>query len=205
MTKREQILAAAEILFSEHGYEGTSVRTLAQLARVNVAMINYYFGSKEKLFAELVEYRASFLREKLQGLNKDVENPVARIEMVIDLIVDKIFSNPRFHRLVHREITLQQRSEMNATIVGIFMKNMEEVRKMINDGIRKKVFRNVDVDLLISSIFCTTSQAAHGNLFCSRLLGMQTGKSAKEDEQLKKRVKAYLNDFLRCYLIGIKK
>jgi AcrR family transcriptional regulator len=205
MTKKEQILTAAEILFSEHGYEGTSVRSLAKLAKVNVAMINYYFGSKEKLFAELVEYRATFLREKLQGLNKNIEDPAKRIEMLIDLIVDKIFSNPRFHRLVHREITLQQRSEMNLRIVNILLKNMEEVRKMIHEGIKKKVFRNIDVELLIMSMFCTASQAAHGSLYCTKMLGMQTGRSESEDEELKKRLKNYLNDYLRCYLIDSKK
>jgi AcrR family transcriptional regulator len=205
MTKKDQILAAAEVLFSEHGYEGTSVRMLAKEAKVNIAMINYYFGSKENLFSELVEYRSSFLREKLKWLNEDIENPVARIERLIDLIVDKVFSNPRFHRLVHREISLQQRPEMNARIVAVLMKNLEEVRKMLQDGIKKKVFRNVDVDFLISSVFSTTGQTAQGNLFCSKLLGMQTGKSAKEDELLKKRLKAYLNDFLKCYLIGNKK
>src|SRR5689334_11247838 len=113
MTQKEKILEAAEILFAEHGYEGTSIRQLAKKAEVNIAMISYYFGSKEKLFEELVEHRSSILREKLKGVNKDIDNPAKRIEMVADLIVDRIFSNPRFHRMLHREISLQQRSKMN--------------------------------------------------------------------------------------------
>ena len=57
--KRQQILDAAVELFAEHGFEATSTRMLAAHAGVNVAMINYYFGSKEKLFEALVEDRTT--------------------------------------------------------------------------------------------------------------------------------------------------
>jgi AcrR family transcriptional regulator len=201
LSKQEQILEVAEMLFSERGYEGTSVRSISQKAGVNVAMISYYFGSKEKLFAELVEYRASYLREKLEGLNKDIQDPLKRIDLVVDIIVDRILSNPKFHRLVHREITLQQRSEINEHIVDILMKNLEEVRKMIREGVRKKIFRKVDVELLICSLFSTTSQVAQSTLFCSRLFGTNPGKPMSQDEEMRSRLKLYLKDLLKRYLI----
>ena len=50
MTKKETIIESAIKLFSTKGFEGTSVREIASDAGVNVAMINYYFESKEKLF-----------------------------------------------------------------------------------------------------------------------------------------------------------
>ena len=62
MAKKETIIESALQLFSTKGFEGTSVREIAADAGVNVAMINYYFGSKEKLFESVVEYRASFLK-----------------------------------------------------------------------------------------------------------------------------------------------
>ncbi|WP_431212540.1 TetR family transcriptional regulator [Puia sp. P3] len=54
--KREHILTSAEKLFAEKGFDGTSVRDIAQLAGVNLAMISYYFGSKEKLLEALIEF-----------------------------------------------------------------------------------------------------------------------------------------------------
>ncbi|HNO01068.1 MAG TPA: TetR family transcriptional regulator, partial [Chitinophagaceae bacterium] len=39
----------AEKLFAEKGYNGTSVRDIAEKAGINLAMVSYYFGSKEKL------------------------------------------------------------------------------------------------------------------------------------------------------------
>ena len=57
MDKREKIIQSATELFIKQGFEGTSVREIATDADVNVALINYYFGSKEKLFESVVEYR----------------------------------------------------------------------------------------------------------------------------------------------------
>ncbi|WP_217171187.1 TetR family transcriptional regulator [Streptomyces sp. AC512_CC834] len=51
---RTQILDAAEHLFAEHGYSGTSVRAITKLAGANVAAVGYHFGSKAELMAAVV-------------------------------------------------------------------------------------------------------------------------------------------------------
>ncbi|WP_367126329.1 TetR/AcrR family transcriptional regulator [Streptomyces phytohabitans] len=48
---RTQILDAAEQLFAEHGYRGTSIRAITGLAGANVAAVGYHFGSKAELMA----------------------------------------------------------------------------------------------------------------------------------------------------------
>jgi AcrR family transcriptional regulator len=50
---RDRLLDAAEELFSERGFDGTSVRDLAGAAGCNIASVNYYFGGKEKLYEEV--------------------------------------------------------------------------------------------------------------------------------------------------------
>ena len=45
----ERILDAAERLFMAHGYEGTSMRQITSEAGVNLAAVNYHFGSKDAL------------------------------------------------------------------------------------------------------------------------------------------------------------
>ena len=45
--KKDHIIAAAEKLFALRGYDSTSIRDICQEAEVNVAMVNYYFGSKK--------------------------------------------------------------------------------------------------------------------------------------------------------------
>ena len=61
---RERILDAAERLFMAHGYEGTSMRQITGEAAVNLAAVNYHFGSKESLMQEV-------FRRRLDGLNEE--------------------------------------------------------------------------------------------------------------------------------------
>lgn len=51
---RAEILAAARLHFSREGYDGVGVREIAATVGVNAALVNRYFGSKERLFAETV-------------------------------------------------------------------------------------------------------------------------------------------------------
>ena len=53
-TTRDRIVEAAGQLFSEHGFEGTTVRDICQAAGANVAAVNYYFRDKERLYIEAV-------------------------------------------------------------------------------------------------------------------------------------------------------
>ena len=55
--KQIQIIETAEKLFADKGFSGTSVRDIADEADVNLAMISYYFGSKEKLLEALFTHR----------------------------------------------------------------------------------------------------------------------------------------------------
>ena len=60
---RARILAAAEQLFTEHGFEATSLRLITGAAKVNLAAVNYHFGSKEALIQEVFKSRLSRLNE----------------------------------------------------------------------------------------------------------------------------------------------
>ena len=51
---RERIIKAAERLFAEHGYDGTSIRAIVAKARVNQAAINYHFDGKDGLYREVL-------------------------------------------------------------------------------------------------------------------------------------------------------
>jgi len=68
---RERILDVAERLFMAHGYEGTSMRMITSAAEVNLAAVNYHFGSKEALLREVFRRRLAWLNhERLQALDQ---------------------------------------------------------------------------------------------------------------------------------------
>ncbi len=68
---RKRILDAAESLFVEHGFEATSMRMITGRAGVNLASVNYHFGSKEALIQEVFRRRLTWLNhERLRALDR---------------------------------------------------------------------------------------------------------------------------------------
>jgi AcrR family transcriptional regulator len=68
---KERILDAAERLFARHGFYGVSVRDITEAAEVDVALVNYHFGSKRELFAAVFQRRAEILNpERLARLEE---------------------------------------------------------------------------------------------------------------------------------------
>ncbi len=61
---KDVILDAAEVLFAEYGYDGTSLRDLTQEAGVNLAAVNYHFGGKEQLAAAVLARRIGPINEE---------------------------------------------------------------------------------------------------------------------------------------------
>jgi AcrR family transcriptional regulator len=53
---RSRLLEAARVVFSEHGFQGATVREICRRAEANVAAVNYHFGSKEGLLAEALNF-----------------------------------------------------------------------------------------------------------------------------------------------------
>src|SRR5215212_9899365 len=102
--KQIQLIEASEKLFADHGFAGTSVRDIAETAGVNLAMISYYFGSKEKLMEAMFSYRGHHLTLQLQNIleNKNI-TPLQKVEKLIEDYIDRIFKKQCFHKIMIRE------------------------------------------------------------------------------------------------------
>ena len=201
MTKRELILEASEELFAEFGYAGTSVRMISKKAGVNVAMISYYFGSKEKLFAELVDYKASYIRQKIQTIQKDISDPVLQIEQIVDAYVDRIMSQHRFHRILHRQISLQCDLEITENIISVLMKNINEIKKLIEDGIQRNVFRKVDTEFVMMTFFGSVVHIANTSVLSKKILNLDGDKHISEYPEIILRLKNNLITLMKNSLL----
>ena len=69
--KKSHILNVAEKVFSEYGFDGASTRMISSRAGVNLAMLNYYFGSKEGLFLEIFKRKVSLFPQILQNISEN--------------------------------------------------------------------------------------------------------------------------------------
>ncbi|APV48395.1 hypothetical protein BWI17_01045 [Betaproteobacteria bacterium GR16-43] len=70
---KSRIIDAAEHLFMEHGFEATSLRSLTAAASVNLAAVNYHFGSKEELFQSVLTRRLDPMNQERIGLLERLE------------------------------------------------------------------------------------------------------------------------------------
>jgi AcrR family transcriptional regulator len=165
--KRQHLLEVAERLFAQQGYEAVSIRQLAAEADVNIAMVSYYFGSKEKLFEALLESKLPKTRQVLEQLLASEIPSWEKLSKIIDMYIDKFFSGKAFHRIIMRELSLQQRPDHVKIIAENMGRNMQVIRSIIEEGQEKGQFRYVDVELTIASIFGTLSTAINNQpLMC---------------------------------------
>jgi|KBSMisStaDraftv2_1062788.scaffolds.fasta_scaffold00109_31 AcrR family transcriptional regulator len=198
--KKDQIIHAALELFGKQGYEGTSIRDICQEANVNLAMVNYYFGSKEGLFAAMIERKASAIKDRLQELvNNETMTPQEKIDSVIERYVDRLFSHRGFSLTMMRELSKDQRQPLHEAISSIFMVNMEMIRAIILEGQKKKVFREVDVDLTISTIMGTLWNLIINHVMVKKICG-QYGDNPYDDPVFRKRVATHLKDLINYHL-----
>lgn len=200
--KRQLIMEATLFLFAEKGYEGTSIRDIAEKANVNVAMVNYYFGSKEKLFENIVKLKSSTTRLQLDEIasNKSLTS-IEKVEMVIDSFLERLFTHRRFHRLIHQELILNQREALQCSIVNNLLPNASIIKHVIETGIKKGEFRKVDVECTIATLIGTINQILLSKKMCNRLMCKPDDYVPYEDPKFKKRVSAHLKQLLHAHLL----
>ena len=200
--KKDHIINVAIELFAEKGFEGSSIRDLAAKADVNVAMVNYYFGSKDKLFEAMIEQKAGFMRgilDELRANNSLTE--IQKIDHIIEKYVDRFFSQPLFHKVLQQEVLVSQRASMHEHVIGLFVKNTEDVVAIIEKGFRKKVFRKVDPQLTFSSIVGTINHVMMSKTMCMKMLNKDAGYDPYKDEHFKKRLLIHLKQMIHAHLL----
>ncbi|MGH8041016.1 MAG: TetR/AcrR family transcriptional regulator [Rudaea sp.] len=85
---KQRILDSAESLFARHGFAGASLRQVTAAAKVNLAAVNYHFGSKENLVNEVFRRRLDVLNEeRLAALAEAMQRPNCRLEDVLAAFV----------------------------------------------------------------------------------------------------------------------
>ena len=199
--KQEQILLAAEKLFAEHGFDATSTRALAAEAGVNIAMISYYYGSKEQLFRALLERRATEFRDRLNQLKHEKKSYFEQLSAYATVYVDRIFEKHQFHKIIQRELGLMQRSTSNDAIADILLTNAGFFKEAIQNGIQEGEFKQeIDIELTIMSIIGTISQITTMPYLSLRMLHGNPDNENIYGEKYKNRLKKHLVSLLASHL-----
>jgi len=202
--KKDHILDVAEKVFSELGYDGASTRTISGEAGVNMAMLNYYFGSKEGLFLAVFNRKINSFKEILQGLGND-ENLTTwqKVEKYIDLYAERVVVNNCFQKMLYQELAKTKRGELTDKLTSIVMTNVIELKRILNEGMEKgDVNKDIDTDMVIATIYGTKNFIINTPHMTSTMLGYDILDEKNLEEKFKPRIKSYLKTLLKAYLLN---
>ncbi|GEN67005.1 MULTISPECIES: TetR/AcrR family transcriptional regulator [Chryseobacterium] len=138
--KQIHILDIAEELIAKKGYEGTSVRDICSKANINVAMISYYFGSKEKMMSYLYQYRVLKTRENFSEFADTIKEgkPEMQMREMIKYIVSQLFKYNYFHGFVTQE--LRHTENLKDELLDFYQLFVRKLDEVIKKGVASGVF-----------------------------------------------------------------
>ncbi len=143
---KKKVFDAAISIFNSKGYNGSSVREIAQKAEVNIALISYYFGGKKGLLEQLL---TNYFEQYITILGKTFEkkDSLSSKEVICETAKNVLkfeSDNHQLARLVHREITLD--TMLIREIMSTYLtKEKYYLQTILERGIQKKEFRKLPV------------------------------------------------------------
>lgn len=140
--KQIHILDVAEKLIAKKGFEGTSIRDISSQANINVAMISYYFGSKEKMMSYLYRYRVQKTRESFAEFAEIVKDgkPEMQLKELIKYVVNQLFKFNYFHGFVTQE--LRHTENLKTDLLEFYTTFTSKIDDVIKKGVASGVFQN---------------------------------------------------------------
>ena len=169
---RASIVAAAIEEFAARGYKGASMDAIAARTRTTRALINYYFGAKEKLYIAVLEHVYTEIREAEGELDLDHLAPVDAIRRIVEFTFNYYLEHQGFVRLVVAENQARGRHLRKSKVMGALNRPIiERLAGVIARGQAEGRFRPgvdpVEVHKAIAAlgIFNVANQYTFGSIF----------------------------------------
>lgn len=200
--KQLQIIETAEQLFADNGFAGTSVRDIAEKASVNVAMISYYFGSKEKLLEAMFTYRAGDTTAKLESMLQNREmKTLDKFNMLIDYYIDKFQLQPCFFRIMMREQVAFHKSVTTSLIHHFKKRNQQLIKQLVQEGQKSGEFiKHIDVPMLMATLIGTVSHLVTTQHYYKEINDLQDMPEEQFQKHLRKKLSTHLKSVFKAIL-----
>ena len=192
----------AEVLFAEKGFNGTSVRDIAEKAHVNLAMISYYFGSKDKLLESLFDYRGEHIKLKLESMVEDKTlGSFEKLDLLIDHYIEKIMNQQCFSRIMVREQVVNHTGITAELITQMKKRNQEIISKLIHQGQKKGEFkRNIDIPLMMATLVGTAGHIIATQPYYREINNLQSMSDDEFQKHIKKKLSQHLKKLFKAIL-----
>lgn len=127
----ERIKEAARIVFTQKGYAATRTRDIAEKAGINLALLNYYFRSKEKLFNQvMLEKIQQLFGILLPILSNETTKLEKKIEMIVANYIDMLLANPDLPLFVLSELRGQKEELQKVLPIEKIIQNISFIKQL---------------------------------------------------------------------------
>ena len=196
---RAGIVAAAIDEFAARGFKGASMDAIAARTHTTRALINYYFGSKEKLYIAVLEHVYAEIREAEAKLDLDHLPPADAVRRIVEFTYNYYLTHEGFVRLVVAENQARGRHLKKSRAMRTLNRPIiDRLARVITRGQAEGLFRadadSVEMHKAIAALgmFNVTNQYTFGSIF-------QRDMGAKGDVG---RRRAMVADLILSYLTG---
>ncbi len=197
---RASIVAAAIDEFAARGFKGASMDAIAARTHTTRALINYYFGSKEKLYIAVLERVYTEIREAESELHLDHLAPAEAVRRIVEFTYSYYLAHEGFVRLVGAENQARGRHLKKSRAMRTLNRPIiERLQQVIGRGQAQGLFRSgidaVEVHKAIAALgmFNVTNRHTFGAIF-QRDMGAK-GDVAARRELVADIIQSYLTNF----------
>lgn len=142
LSTEERIKQAARAVFHRKGYSATKTRDIAEEAGINLALLNYYFRSKEKLFEQIMfETVFGFMQNMAMVFNDEHTTLHQKVELMVDRYIDMISREPEIPLFIMSEIRSNASAFLEKVPLGPMIVQSVFVRqyqKLVEEGKAKE-------------------------------------------------------------------
>lgn len=153
---RENLLAAAEHVFSRFGYDGATVERISKQSKCFESLIYYHFGNKERLFVAVLQENYRKLIEAEQALELDIADPSGALRQIVNFYWTYYQKHPELITLLNTENMQRGKHLAKASSMSDLLRPaLSILEEVLNAGVSVKIFRkgldSMDVYLAIMS------------------------------------------------------
>ena len=151
--RKEQIVRATVECITKHGYHNFSMQDVARTAGVSKGIIHYYFLNKDELMMCVLDKVAGDIERVLGEEMAAISDPWRRMEIFIEVCFD-IVRNTKEYYQVNMDFWTQinQKEEIRKVIAAHYSKFRETAAAVIQGGVDKGAFKNVDAKAYASYV-----------------------------------------------------
>ena len=139
------ILQAAIREFAREGLAGARIDTISHAAKVNKALLYYYFIDKDTLYGATLDYVFKMRTDRLMKVLREDVPPGEKILRYVGAFYDYLVEFPYHRDMIQREVlVLERKSQMKRVILRYVKPTYQELLKVVEEGIAAGIFRPVD-------------------------------------------------------------